>query len=48
MVQFADHIKSLGISKINTLVGDSDPKLMRFFKANGFVPSRTINLERSL
>ncbi len=48
MHEFFDHLKSLGVQKVNTLVGLNDPKLTRFFNANQFIPSRTINLERSL
>jgi ribosomal protein S18 acetylase RimI-like enzyme len=46
--EYVDHVKRLGVKKINTLVGDNDSKLMRFFRANHFSPSKTINLERSL
>jgi len=46
--EFVDHVRSLGVQKINTLVDWDDSKLLRFFSANGFSPSRTINLERSL
>jgi predicted N-acetyltransferase YhbS len=45
--EFMDHLRSLGVQKINTLV-DKDSKLTRFFTANQFSPSKTINLERSL
>ena len=46
--EYVDHVKRLGVKKINTLVGENDSKLMRFFRANRFSPSKTINLERSL
>jgi ribosomal protein S18 acetylase RimI-like enzyme len=46
--EFIDHLMALGVRKINTLVNSNDPKLMHFFTANRFVPSKTINLERSL
>ncbi len=46
--EFMDHMKSLGVSKINTLVHWNDSKLIHFFSANQFVPSKTINLERKL
>ena len=46
--EFVDHLKRLGVQKINTLVDWNDSKLIRFFSANHFSPSKTINLERSL
>jgi ribosomal protein S18 acetylase RimI-like enzyme len=46
--EFADHLKRLGVVKVNTLVAWNDTELMRFFSANQFSPSKTINLERSL
>ena len=46
--EFMDHLKTLGVQKINTLVYWNDPQLIPFFSANHFSPSTTINLERSL
>ena len=46
--EFMDHLKKLGVKKINTLVAWNDSKLIHFFSANHFIPSKTINLERSL
>jgi ribosomal protein S18 acetylase RimI-like enzyme len=46
--EFMDHLKKLGVQKINTLVDWNDSKLIHFFSANQFSPSKTINLERSL
>ena len=46
--EFIDHLRSLGVQKINTLVNLNDSKLMHFFDANEFSPSKTINLERSI
>ena len=46
--EFMDHLKSLGVQKVNTLVDRKDSKLTHFFSANQFSPSNTINLERSL
>ncbi len=46
--EFADHLKKVGVEKINTLVDWNDSKLIRFFSANQFSPSKTINLERTL
>ena len=44
--EFLDHLKTLGINKISTLVDWNDSKLMHFFSANQFSPSKSINLER--
>jgi ribosomal protein S18 acetylase RimI-like enzyme len=46
--EFMDHLKSLGVQKINTLVNWNDDRLIHFFSANHFSPSKTINLERDL
>ena len=46
--EFMDHLKKLGVQKVNTLVDWNDYKLIHFFSANKFSPSKTINLERSL
>lgn len=46
--EFMDHLRSLGVKKINTLVALDDAKLIHFFSSNQFSPSKTINLERSL
>ena len=46
--EFVDHVKTLGVNKVNTLVDWNDSVLMRFFSANQFSPSKSINLERSL
>jgi len=46
--EFLDHLKSLGVTKINTLVDWNDSKLIHFFSANQFSPSKSINLERTL
>jgi ribosomal protein S18 acetylase RimI-like enzyme len=48
MNEFMDHLRTLGVQKINTLVDENDTKLTHFFNANQFRPSKTINLERSL
>ena len=48
ITEFMDHLKKIGVRKINTLVDWNDSKLIHFFSANHFVPSKTINLERSL
>ena len=46
--EFVDHLKKVGVQKISTLVDWNDSKLIHFFSANQFSPSKTINLERSL
>ncbi|MFC1868778.1 GNAT family N-acetyltransferase [Thermodesulfobacteriota bacterium] len=46
--EFVDHLRKLGVHKIYTLVGWIDSKLINFFSANQFSPSKTINLERNL
>ena len=46
--EFVDHLKTLGVKKIFTLVNWNDSGLIRFFSANQFEPSKTINLERSI
>jgi ribosomal protein S18 acetylase RimI-like enzyme len=46
--EFMDHLRALGVQKVNTLVDGNDSTLMHFFRANQFSPSTTINLERSL
>ncbi len=46
--EFMDHLKSVGVQKINTLVDWNNSKLIHFFSSNQFSPSKTINLERRL
>ena len=46
--EFLDHLKRLGVQKINTLVNWNDSSLIHFFSANQFSPSKSINLERSI
>jgi ribosomal protein S18 acetylase RimI-like enzyme len=46
--EFMDHLKDVGVQKINTLVDWNDSKLIHFFSMNQFSPSKTINLERRL
>ena len=46
--EFIDHLRQIGVNKINTLVDWNDARLIKFFSANEFIPSRTINLERSI
>jgi hypothetical protein len=47
--EFIDHLKDLGVKKINTLVDRNDTKLIQFFNANQFSPAKSvISLERNL
>jgi predicted N-acetyltransferase YhbS len=46
--EFIDHLKGLGVQKVNTLVDSNDSRMMSFFGANQFGPSTKVNLERSL
>jgi predicted N-acetyltransferase YhbS len=46
--EFIQHLKKVGVQKVNALISWNDPQLMLFFNANQFNPSKTINLERSL
>jgi predicted N-acetyltransferase YhbS len=48
ITEFVDHLRKLGVQKVNTLVDWNDSRLIHFFSANQFSPSKTINLERSL
>jgi predicted N-acetyltransferase YhbS len=46
--EFMDHLKGLGVSRVNTLVNSDDSIMMSFFGANQFGPSTIMNLERKL
>ena len=46
--EFVEHLRKVGVRKLNTLVDWNDSNLIRFFSANKFSPSKTINLERIL
>ena len=46
--EFLEHLKRLGVQKINTLVDWNDSTLMHFFSSNQFSPSKSINLERNI
>ncbi|MBN1627688.1 MAG: GNAT family N-acetyltransferase [Deltaproteobacteria bacterium] len=46
--EFISHLKKLGVDKINTLVDWNDYRLIHFFSAHQFSPSRVINLVRSI
>lgn len=46
--EFISHLKNLGVENINTLVDWNDYRLIHFFSANRFMPSKVINLVRSI
>ena len=46
--EFMDHLRTIGVQKVSTLVDWNDSRLIHFFSSNRFNPSKTINLERSL
>ena len=48
MDEFIDHLRQIGVKRINTLVNWNDSRLIGFFSANKFNPSKTISLERSI
>jgi ribosomal protein S18 acetylase RimI-like enzyme len=48
LTEFMNHLKKLGVKKINTLVDWNNSQLIHFFSASHFSPSKTINLERIL
>lgn len=48
ITEFVAHLKSLGVEKLQTLVDWNDTRLVHFFTASKFIPSKTINLERVL
>ena len=49
MDEFMDHLRHIGVKKVNALVSADDAKLTHFFGINKFSPSKTlINLERTL
>ncbi len=46
---FVYHLRQLGVKKINTLVDKNETRMMHYFDANQFSPSKSvINLERSI
>jgi ribosomal protein S18 acetylase RimI-like enzyme len=48
MMEFSDHLRKVGVQKLNTLADPNNPKIIQFFRANKFSPSKKINLERNL
>lgn len=49
MDEFVDHLRQLGVKKINTLVEKNNTQMMLYFNSNQFSTSKAvINLERSI
>jgi ribosomal protein S18 acetylase RimI-like enzyme len=48
MNEYMNHLKKLGIQKLNTLVDSTDFKMLHFFRDNRFSASHAVNLERKL
>jgi ribosomal protein S18 acetylase RimI-like enzyme len=46
--EYFEHLKTLNVKKVNTLVAWDDTQLIKFFSSNGFKLSDTINLEHNL
>jgi ribosomal protein S18 acetylase RimI-like enzyme len=46
--EFIDHLRQMGIQKIYTLVNWNDSQMIQFFSSHQFIPSQTINLERTI
>ena len=46
--EYMDHLKEVGVKKITTLIDWNYSRMIHFFSANKFSPSKTINLERIL
>lgn len=46
--EYMNHLKKLGIQKVNTLVDSTDFKMLHFFRDSRFTPSHAVNLERRL
>ena len=49
MDEFIDHLRQIGVKKVNTLVDKNDKGMMHYFEKNRFQPSKTVvNLERDI
>ena len=46
--EFIRHVQAAGVSDIQTLVDWDNIQLMKFFNKSGFVPSKTLNLEKRI
>jgi predicted N-acetyltransferase YhbS len=48
IIEFMEHLRTLGVQEVITLVDWNDFKLIHFFSDNHFSPSKTLILERTL
>ena len=48
MEEFVSHVRAAGVKDIQTLVDWNDARLLRFFNKAGFIPSKTLNLEKRI
>ncbi len=46
--EFIRHVGVAGVKNIQTLVDWDDIQLMKFFNRSGFIPSKTLNLEKRI
>lgn len=46
--EYFDHLRSIGVKRVNTLVDKNDARLTGFFSSHGFSPSNTVNLDIDL
>ena len=48
MEEFTRHVQAAGVKDIQTLVDWDNIQLMKFFNKSGFIPSKTLNLEKRI
>lgn len=46
--EFIRHVEAAGVNNIQTLVDWENIQLMKFFNRSGFIPSKTLNLEKRI
>ncbi len=46
--EFIRHVRAAGVKDIQTLVDWDNIQLMKFFNKSGFIPSKTLNLEKRI
>ena len=46
--EFIRHVQAAGVKDIQTLVDWDNIQLMKFFNKSGFIPSKTLNLEKRI
>lgn len=46
--EFVSNVRAAGVENIQTLVDWNDQQLLTFFNKCGFMPSRTLNLEKRI